>query len=141
MSMQDIIVGVDRSETSANAARTAAALAAAYDANLHIVMCAEREKPVAMRVGGDTFHTDWLSEAEQYIAEVASKLPHDAITTSIGQGDPAKALCDEATRLEARTIVVGNRRVQGVSRVLGSVAGDVLRHAPCDVLVANTIVS
>ena len=35
-------------------------------------------------------------------------------------------------------IVVGNRRVQGVSRVLGSIASDVLRRAPCDVLIVNT---
>jgi nucleotide-binding universal stress UspA family protein len=47
-------------------------------------------------------------------------------------------LCEEATRLEARAIVVGNRRVQGMSRVLGSVAADVTRQAPCDVVVANT---
>ena len=139
--MQDIIVAVDRSETSANAARKAAALAAAYDANLHIVMCVDRSKSVAVSVGSDSFRSDWVSEAEQYLAEVARKLPNDAITTNVSQGDPAKALCDEATRLDARTIVVGNRRVQGVSRVLGSVAGDVLRHAPCDVLIANTIAS
>jgi len=47
-------------------------------------------------------------------------------------------MCDEATRLEARTIVVGNRRVQGVTRVLGSIAADVTKHAPCDVLIANS---
>jgi nucleotide-binding universal stress UspA family protein len=47
-------------------------------------------------------------------------------------------LCEEAERLDARTIVVGNRRVQGISRVLGSVASDVTRQAPCAVLIANT---
>jgi nucleotide-binding universal stress UspA family protein len=31
-----------------------------------------------------------------------------------------------------------DRRVRGVARVLGSVAGDVLRHAECDVLIVNT---
>ena len=53
-------------------------------------------------------------------------------------GSPATATCEEATRLQAQTIVVGNRRVQGVTRVLGSVAADVTKHAPCDVLIANT---
>ena len=66
------------------------------------------------------------------------QLPHDQITFTVGLGDPARFLCEEAGRLRARAIVVGNRRVQGVARVLGSVAADVVKQAPCDVLVANT---
>ena len=31
-------------------------------------------------------------------------------------------------------IVVGNKRVQGAARVLGSIAGDVAKRAPCNVL-------
>ena len=34
--------------------------------------------------------------------------------------------------------IVGNRRVQGVSRILGSVAMDVARAAPCNVLIVHT---
>ena len=136
--MQDIIVGIDRSETALSAARKAAEIAAGLDANLHIVMCADRAKSVNVSVGGDSFHSDWLSEAQQYIDEVARKLPHDSISTKVAMGDPGKTLCEEAERLDARAIVVGNRRVQGVSRILGSIANDVLRNAPCDVIVANT---
>ena len=36
-------------------------------------------------------------------------------------------------------IVVGNKRVQGLARVLGSVASAVAQHAPCDVYIAKTI--
>ena len=36
-------------------------------------------------------------------------------------------------------IVVGNRRVQGAGRILGSVAAHVTKNANCDVLVANTV--
>ena len=35
-------------------------------------------------------------------------------------------------------IVVGNRRVQGATRVLGSIANDVARQAPCNVLIVHT---
>lgn len=136
--MQDIVVGIDRSETALSAANTAAEIASALNVNLHIVMCAERGRSVSMKVGGDEFHTDWLSEARHYLTDIARKLPHDSCTTTVAEGDPGKTLCDEADRLDARMIVVGNRRVQGVSRVLGSVANEVLRNAPCDVLVANT---
>lgn len=136
--MQDIIVGIDRSETALSAARKAAEIAAGLNINLHVVMCADRGKSVSVSVGGDSFRSDWVSEAQQYIDEVARKLPHDSISTKVAMGDPAKTLCEEAERLDARAIVVGNRRVQGVSRILGSIANDVLRNAPCDVIVANT---
>jgi nucleotide-binding universal stress UspA family protein len=53
-------------------------------------------------------------------------------------GDPATVLCEEAQRLNARMIVVGNRRVQSAARVLGAIATDVARHAHCDVLIAHT---
>jgi nucleotide-binding universal stress UspA family protein len=137
--MHHIIIGVDRSQTALNAARRAADMAAAYDTNLHIVMCVERGKNTNVTVGGVDYHADWVSEAEQYLGEVAQQMPHSSVTTTVGLGDPAKTLCEEAERLEARAIVVGNKRVQGVSRLLGSIAGDVLRHAPCDVLVAHTV--
>ena len=52
---------------------------------------------------------------------------------------PADALINEAERLEAELIIVGNRRMQGVSRLLGSVANEVAHNAPCDVLVVKTV--
>jgi nucleotide-binding universal stress UspA family protein len=136
--MNDIIVGIDESEAAHRAAVTAAELAAAHGTNLHIVMCVDRTKPVNMTVGGDTFHTDSISEAEQFLASVTHTLPHGSITYAVGFSKPAEMLCEEAERLNARTIVVGNRRVQSSSRVLGSIASDVTRRAPCAVLIANT---
>ena len=136
--MKDIVVGIDRSATARRAAEAAADLASVYNANLHLVMCVKRTKPVDISNGSDRFHVDWLSEAEQFLDSVVVGLPHAQVSQTVGLGDPAKMLCEEAERLEARAIVVGNRRVQGVSRVLGSVAGGVARLAPCDVLVANT---
>ena len=53
-------------------------------------------------------------------------------------GKPADVLVQEAERLGASVIVVGNRRVQGPSRVLGAIATAVARNAPCDVYVAKT---
>jgi nucleotide-binding universal stress UspA family protein len=35
-------------------------------------------------------------------------------------------------------IVVGNRRMHGIGRVLGSVANSVAHNAPCDVYIAKT---
>jgi nucleotide-binding universal stress UspA family protein len=139
--MQDIVVGVDGSDTSRRAAATAAGLAAALGVNLHIVICAEPAAPVDFGVGSDRFHIDWRTEAATLLDQIAAELPCESITKHVCAGDPAKMLCAEAERLDARAIVVGNRRVTGVRRLLGSVAGDVIRHATCDVLVANTRVS
>lgn len=136
--MKDVVVGVDRSETARKAAFAAAELAAAYGTNLHVVMCAEPERSVSVGIGSDRFQIDWVAEAGQFLDDLARQLPHGSVTHTVGEGDPAETLCNEARRLEARTIVVGNRRVQGVSRLLGSIAGDVLKQAPCDVLIVNT---
>ena len=133
-----IVVGVDRSETAQRAAERAAVLAADLGADLHLVMCADRTKGVQMSVGSDTFHSDWLSSAQEFLREVGRKLPHESVTSSVSDDDPATAIVDEANRLDAQLIVVGNRRVQGLARVLGSVAGDVMKRAECDVYVANT---
>jgi nucleotide-binding universal stress UspA family protein len=116
-------------------------MAAAYGVNLHIVMCVDRTASVNLEVGGDVFHDDPVADASEFLASVERSLPHDTISHSISFDDPAQTLCEEADRLGARAIVVGNRRVQGLSRVLGSVASHVTRKAPCDVLIVNTTVA
>jgi nucleotide-binding universal stress UspA family protein len=136
--MKDVVVGVDQSETARRAAQAAAELASAYGTNLHLVTCMHKQRSIDVGVGSDQFHSDWVSEGEQFLKDLVRSLGCDAATFAVRLGDPAATLCEEAERLDARTIVVGNRRVQGMSRVLGSVAQDVLRKAPCDVLIANT---
>lgn len=136
--MNDIVVGIDRSETAARAAAVAAEMASALGVNLHLVMCAEKSKSTDLIVGTDHFHTDWISEASLFLQNAARNLAYDQVTFAVESGNPASVLCAEAERLDARMVVVGNRRVQGVSRVLGSVAGDVLKNADCDVLIVNT---
>lgn len=136
--MNDVVVGVDRSETARSAGVSAAKLAAALGVNLHLVTCAEPKASVSAGVGSDRFESDWTTEAEQFLEQLAFDLPHDTVTWKVATGDPAHAIVDEATRLDAGTIVVGNVRAQGVSRVLGSVAAAVTKKAPCDVMIAHT---
>lgn len=137
--MNDIVVGVDKSATARRAAEKAAALAAAYGENLHIVWSIPRKSGQIVGSGSDQWYADPTAEAEAFLDNLRFELSYDKVTTHVVHGTPADALCEEAERLDAMIIVVGNRRVQGVSRVLGSIAGDVLKQAPCDVLIANTI--
>lgn len=136
--MNDIVVGTDQSNTARRAVDTAASLAVDTSANLHIVMCVRGGRSEEVGIGSDTFTVDSDSDAEVFLRRLVSELPNEQITTHVSHGDPAQTMCDEAKRLDAKIVVVGNRRVQGVSRVLGSIATDVARHSPCDVLIANT---
>ena len=137
--MEAIIVGVDQSDTARRAAFAAAKLASACGKPLHVVMAVSRRSPVEVTVGGsDRWHLDWISNAEQFLDALIGELPACSVTRAVILKDPATALCEEAERLEASIIVVGNRRVQGAARLLGAVATDVARQAPCDVLIANT---
>lgn len=136
--MNDVIVGVDQSDTARRAAHAAARLAAAYGVNLHLVTCAEPTAPVSAGIGSDRFETDWASDAEQFLKGLANELPHDSVTWTVSTGDPANAIVEHAERLSAGTVVVGSVRTQGVARVLGSVASGVIKKSPCDVLIAHT---
>lgn len=135
--MDTIVVGVDRTDTAHRAAEAAARLAATCGANLHVLTCVRPNAPYQTEKR-NTRNLDSIHQAEQFLRRLTEALPHDRISSQVGLGDPAVALCDEATRLQAGMIVVGNRRVQGASRVLGSIAADVAKRAGCDVLIANT---
>lgn len=136
--MNPFIVGVDGSETARRAALTAADLAARCGAPLHVVTGVKRRGGREVSAGSDTWHVDPLSDAEQLLAGLRTELRAPEITTAVMSEEPAKALCAEAVRLDAEMIIVGNRRVQGASRILGSIATDVLHRAPCNVLVVHT---
>lgn len=135
--MSTIVVGYDGSETAELAVQRAAQLAAGLDATVHLVTALKRDK--AKRVhAGEHWTIGGLDDAEQHIENLAGTLTGVTTSHSVQFADAAEALLTEADRLDASTIVVGNRRVQGISRVLGSVANEVLRKANCDVYVACT---
>jgi nucleotide-binding universal stress UspA family protein len=52
---------------------------------------------------------------------------------------PADALLAVAAEVEADLIVVGNVRMQGLGRLLGSVGNDIAHHSPCSVLIVKTV--
>lgn len=135
-----IVVGVDASGTAHDAAEAASRLAASMGSRLHIVTAFDRSGPT-QRVGGDQADTvRAIDRAETLVATVAADLRRAVpeVTTSVASGKPADVICAEAERLGADVIVVGNKRTQGASRVLGAVAAKVVSHTPCDVYIAHT---
>jgi nucleotide-binding universal stress UspA family protein len=135
-----IVVGVDGSETALRAARTALDLALPLGATLHVVSAFDSDKTEVISSGGDQWIVSDAGNAEKVARAVADSLrrPDINITYSAARGKPAEALIREAERTGARMIVVGNRRMQGIGRVLGSVANSVAHNAPCDVYIAKT---
>ena len=138
--MNEIIVGVDDSATARTTAKRAAAFAANAGKPLHIVMAVPSRKSIgAYRSRSQRWQLDSISMADQTLQALAGELRSSTpVTHTVIIGKPAKALCGEAVRLNASVIAVGNERVQGAARVLGSIAGDVAKHAPCDVLIIHS---
>ncbi len=61
-----------------------------------------------------------------------------AATTLVVEGDPAQRICELAAREGSDLIVIGTRHLHGIQRVgHRSVSGDVVRHAPCDVIIVH----
>ena len=138
--MNEIIVGVDGSATARMAAIAAAEMAAKFDRPLHIVMSMTRNTSQEVHGGGsERWHVDSIGVAEDLLKSLAGELKATVpVSHAVVLSDPASALCDEAARLGASIIVVGNKRVQGAARVLGSIAGDVAKRAPCNVFIVHT---
>lgn len=134
-----IVVGVDGSKTANKAAESARDLAAALGASLHVISAFDSDRTEVLGSGSDQRVFSDADGAEHVARSVAESLGRDIkVTYSSARGRPADALIKEALRMEAQIIVVGNRKMRGIGRVLGSVANSVAHNAPCDVYIANT---
>lgn len=134
-----IVVGVDGSPTARKAAEVARDLATAVGATLHVVSAFDDDRSEVFGPGSNKWLVSDADKAEHVARSVADTLGGDInITYSAARGKPADALIREANYKEARLIVVGNRRMHGIGRILGSVANSVAHNAPCDVYIANT---
>ena len=127
-----IVVGVDGSETAKKAAQSARDLAAALGASLHVVSAFDSDRTEVFGSGSDRWIVSDADAAEQVARTVAESLGRDiTVTYSAARGRPADALIKEAIRMDARIIVVGNRRMHGIGRVLhAGLRLQDLAHAP-----------
>lgn len=135
-----VVVGVDGSETAKRAAEAARQLAVALGANLHIVTAFVTEWTEVVGTGSNQVPVSSRTTAENIARELALELNSSTLQVAYFAvlGSPADALIKHAEQHDATLIVVGNRRMQGVGRILGSVANSVAHNAPCDVYIAKT---
>jgi nucleotide-binding universal stress UspA family protein len=135
-----VLVGADGSETARRAVETAAELAAVSKGTLHIVSAydsktyAKSSLPSEFQNLSSASDVDALLQTLSFIAKGHGLEPvlHGA------SGDPAEAIIQRAEKVGADLVVVGNRGMKGVRRVLGSVPNSVAHGAPCSVLIVDT---
>lgn len=138
--MKNIVVGVSDAETSHAAGRQAFDIAEKYGSTVHVVTAVNAGEPEVIEVGSDRFEIDGVENARAAVTTfVRSLQPTVEWTVHALNAGPAKALIQVADEVDADLIVVGNVRMQGIGRVLGSVGSDVVHHAPCSVLIVKTV--
>lgn len=135
-----VVVGIDSSPESLEAARQAAALAegpislvAAYALSSGLV------GGVAPAVPAHLDDRPLHEIAAESLAQAQKEIPDAETTTEIWRGRPWEALLGTVENVEATLLAVGSHgtgRALGI--VIGSTATEVIHKAPCSVLVART---
>ncbi|WP_076258946.1 universal stress protein [Intrasporangium flavum] len=148
-----VVVGVDASDAAARALEAAATLAAAAEADLHVV--AVHDLPSAAIWAADpapgfglVVPGSWVQDASEETraatAEVARALadrvrsahPGLTVVETVPDGPPGSTLAEHARRVGAGLVVVGSRGHGGFAgMLLGSVSHRVVHDAPCPVMV------
>ena len=135
---QTVVVGADRSDTAAAAVRQAIELVKLTGGTLHIVSAYKPQHLSA--AGGEGHGIESGDLADSVVADHASRARAAGVEaqTHAKSGAPADVICELAEEIGADLIVVGNKGMAGVRRVLGSVPNSVAHNAPCSVLIAST---
>ncbi len=138
-----VIVGTDGTPTSVYAVDRAADVAASSEARL-IVVSAYSSEAGPHTTAAVNVHRDLHGEAAAKTAlarSITTDLAEDMrhIEQRAVAGSPAQVLMNTAAQSPASLIVVGNRGLGAVDgQLLGSVPGEVVKNATCDVLVVQT---
>jgi nucleotide-binding universal stress UspA family protein len=143
-----IVVGTDGSPLAEPTVARAAWLAAHDDADL-VILCAysalsrRQEARNVATIGGDTRIGQVLGRAaadRAMSAAVAVARECGATVTAalLVDGEAAQALLDIAAERHADLIVIGaTQDITLAERLLGTVATEVVRRAPCEVLIVR----
>ncbi|HVE93538.1 MAG TPA: universal stress protein [Acidimicrobiales bacterium] len=118
-----ILVGTDGSKTAAIAVDRAAEVAKATGARLTVMTVGKGEK------------------AERVVTEAAARVGQSGVVADIkiSDGDPASALVSEADEGNYDLLVVGNKGMQGASRLmLRNVPNKVSHLTRCALLIVRT---
>ncbi|MGA2408796.1 MAG: universal stress protein [Candidatus Binataceae bacterium] len=131
-----VLAPIDFHDHAMGALEVAKNIAQANDGALILLYVVPMDEPI----GGHMYEEDFKKQAEKdavRLAELAAErlkgIKYDVLTEI---GDPATAIINTAGKKAADVIVMGTHGRKRLMRVLmGSVAEEVLREAPCPVIV------
>jgi nucleotide-binding universal stress UspA family protein len=128
-----IVVGAAETDAARKAIDTAIDLARLARAEVHFVLAFDpyRDKIDPETLPGSAQASAFLEKLAASTSDLTSRIHPVA-------GDPAEVILEVARDVDADLIVVGNKGMQGASRVLGSVTNTISHHAPCSVLIVST---
>jgi nucleotide-binding universal stress UspA family protein len=134
-----VVVGADDSSTAREAVMIAADVAQSGGAELHIVTAYD---PKSVRADDlpQELRFSAMHPAEALLRRLSVLVRERGLEPVVhtAEGDPVDAIVSVAESVDADLIVVGNKGMKGVRRVLGSVPNSVAHKAPCSVLIADT---
>jgi nucleotide-binding universal stress UspA family protein len=136
---ETVIVGADDSSTARQAVLVAAEIAQLHGGTLHIVTAYDPKSVKIQELPEEIRYTagrpaDILLENLARIVKQRGLEP----VVHAATGDPEDAIVRIAEQEKADLVVVGNKGMKGVRRVLGSVPNSVAHSAPCSVLIVDT---
>jgi nucleotide-binding universal stress UspA family protein len=139
---ESVVVGADGSPTAAEAVHQAIELVKLTGGRLHVVTAYKPHQLGSPAKDIDQYLKSLGSHhvADSLLADLASqaRAAGVGVETHPMTSAPADAICEVAAKVKADLIVVGNKGMSGVRRVLGSVPNSVAHQAPCAVLIAFT---
>ena len=138
---QTVVVGADGTPTAGEAFRYAMDLVKMSGGTLHIVLAYKRSATSTEGLPDEFIDgVDSASVAATILDDLASRAKAvgiKAVTHSVKE-EPDAAILSVAQKAGADLIVVGNKGMKGVRRVLGSVPNAVAHRSPCSVLIVKT---
>lgn len=135
----NIVVGVDGSDSSKEALRWAAKLAPAMEAEINAIVA--WEYPIMWGAEGnnpDWWHPDEDAKTilQESITDVFGSTPPSNLVGRISQGRPTNVLLEASAK--AKMLIVGSRGHGGFAGLLlGSVSSTCAEHAKCPVLIIH----
>ncbi|HUA16789.1 MAG TPA: universal stress protein [Verrucomicrobiae bacterium] len=143
VSIRNILLATDFSATSEAALPYAAALCRRFGSTLHLAHVLSEATLLMMSGGVDyvsmgTIYDDAEAAAKEKLEHVAARLEGIEHRSYVRRGPVWNSLTGIVQRYPIDLIILGTHGRTGLGKLLlGSVAEDILRHAPCPVLTVG----
>lgn len=140
--MKKILVSLDGSESSMKALEKAAEIASKFSSTLillHVVSNVSDSAYLALNEYKQAIEKAYEETGKEILEDASESVSKDIeVKTLLKHGDPGKVIIDSGKQEDVDLIVMGNRGLTPVSRVmLGSVSNKVLNNTKHSVLIVK----